>query len=318
MQHFPLEPKKTEPEPADLQPAIGLALGGGSARGYAHVGVLQVLEQHGLVPALIAGTSFGAVMGALYASGMTADEIASDAAALRKRDVFPHVLDFGLHKAALFDGRRLEAFYDRWLEGRHFADLERKLVVVTTDVETGERVLLQEGPVARALRASTALPGIFCPVEIDGRRLVDGGLGSPVPLETLDAFSVDIRIGIGAGVTVGDSGGLRFVQRIVESRLGTQVCAALADSTADTALARLGKAVALGASTWSVPHLPEGALHLNTRPPISWLNFARAGDAITAGREAMFRFLPQLQLALSEWHALQHDNAGARLAVPAA
>lgn len=318
MQNSPLDPKIADFQSTTPQPTIGLALGGGSARGYAHVGVLQVLEQHGLAPALIAGTSFGAVMGALYSSGMTADQIARDAAALRKRDVFPHVLDFGLHKAALFDGNRLEAYYDRWLEGRHFEDLERKLVVVTTDVETGERVLLQHGSVARALRASTALPGIFCPVEIDGRRLIDGGLGSPVPLDTLDDFNVDIRIGIGAGVTVGDSGGLRFVQRMVESRLGTQVCAALADSTADTALARLGKAMALGASTWSVPLMPEGALHLNTRPPISWLNFARAGDAITAGREAMSRFLPQLQLALAEWQALQRDGGVARLTAPAA
>jgi NTE family protein len=305
MQQSPLEP-----ETAEAQPRIGLALGGGSARGYAHIGVLQVLDQQDLAPALIAGTSFGAVMGALYASGMTADEIARDASALRKRDVFPHVLDFGLHKAALFDGNRLEAYFDRWLEGRSFADLERKLVVVTTDVDSGERVVLQEGSLARALRASTALPGIFCPVEIDGRRLVDGGLGSPVPLDTLSDFELDIRVGVGAGITIHESGGLRLFQRLVESRLGAQFCAALAESTADTALARLGKAMALGATTWSVPLAQEGALHVNTRPPISWLNFARAGDAISAGRDAMARFLPQLHHALAEWHGEQRDGAG--------
>jgi NTE family protein len=297
------------------QPRIGLALGGGSARGYAHVGVLQVLEQHGLVPSLIAGTSFGAVIGALYASGLTADKIARDASALRKREVFPHVLDFGLHRAALFDGNRLEAFFDRWLEGRSFSDLERQLVVVATDVDSGERVLLQEGSVARALRASTALPGIFGSVEIDGRRLVDGGLGSPVPLGTLDGFELDIRVGIGAGITVHESGGLRFVQRMVGSKLGTQLCNAVSESSSETALARLGKAVVLGANTWSVQLVPEGALHLNTKPPISWLNFARAGDAIKAGREAMFRFLPQLQHALAEWHGAEQGRKAARVLV---
>lgn len=296
------------------QPRIGLALGGGSARGYAHVGVLQVLEQEQLTPLLLAGTSFGAVIGALYASGLSADTIARDASALRKRDVFPHVLDFGLHKAALFNGDRLEEFFDRWLEGRTFADLERQLVVVTTDVDSGERVLLQQGSLARALRASTALPGIFSPVEIDGRRLVDGGLGSPVPLETLQRFDLDIRIGIGAGITVQESGRLKMFQRLVTSRLGAQLCTALAESKADHAFGRLGRAIALGANTWSVELEREGDLHLNTKPPISWLNFARAAEAISAGRDAMFRFLPQLQEALSEWRTSQATGVHQQLA----
>src|SRR5690606_41632075 len=88
------------------------------------------------------------------------------ASATRRRDVCPHVADFGLHHAALFRGRRLEEYFDRLLEGRRFEDLERELVVVTTDVDTGERVLLREGPLAPALRASAWLPGVFAPVAL--------------------------------------------------------------------------------------------------------------------------------------------------------
>src|SRR5690606_2570752 len=131
---------------------IGVALGGGSARGYAHIGALASLERHGYAPELLVGTSFGAVVGALYATGRGIDELCEQARQMRRRDVFPHVADFGLHRAALFRGRKLESYFDRLLEGRHFGDLARELVVVTTDIDTGEQVLLREGPLAVALR----------------------------------------------------------------------------------------------------------------------------------------------------------------------
>ena len=145
---------------------IGVALGGGSARGYAHIGALAVLEKNKLKPDVIAGTSFGAVVGALYATGRSIKDLTEEASKMRRRDVFPHVADFGLHKAALFSGDRLESYFDRLLEGRHFSDLKTELAIVTTDVDTGERVMIQDGALAPALRASASLPGIFAPVEI--------------------------------------------------------------------------------------------------------------------------------------------------------
>ena len=98
---------------------IGVALGGGSARGYAHIGALSCLERHGFAPELIVGTSFGAIVGALYAAGLSPEEIAETANSVRWRD-FSKVLDFGLHRAALFSGDKLESYLDELVEGRSF------------------------------------------------------------------------------------------------------------------------------------------------------------------------------------------------------
>ena len=177
---------------------IGVALGGGSARGFAHIGALSCLERHDFAPDLIVGTSFGAIVGALDAAGLTPQEIAQTANSMRWRDL-SKVLDFGLHKAALFSGDKLETYLDELVEGRSFSDLKRTLVVVATDLTTGEPVNLTSGPLARALRASASMPGVFSPVELGGRFLVDGGLGSPLPLATLEGYDLDIALGIGWG-----------------------------------------------------------------------------------------------------------------------
>lgn len=279
---------------------IGVALGGGSARGYAHIGALASLERHDLAPSLVVGTSFGAVVGALYASGQGVERMTVEATRLRRRDVFPNVADFGLHKAALFDGRRLESYFDRMLEGRGFSDLQLPLVVVATDVDSGERVRIDSGPIAPALRASSALPGIFSPVELQGRRLVDGGIGSPVPLDTLDGFDLDLKVGIGAGVMCEESAGILFAQRMLRTRLGRRVHRALGSSVHDHSLARLGRALAITASAWLDPQDIADRLHVQTRPPISWLNFHQAEAAIRAGEEALERFIPRLRSAIRE------------------
>ena len=120
----------------DARPRIGVALGGGSARGFAHIGALASLERHDLAPDVIAGTSFGAIIGALYASGQSVAQMQETSNRFRKRDM-PALIDFGLHKAALFSGDKLETFLDTLVEGRHFSDLEREFVVVTTDLRHG-------------------------------------------------------------------------------------------------------------------------------------------------------------------------------------
>lgn len=282
------------------RPRIGIALGGGSARGYAHIGVLGTLEKHGLAPDLVAGTSFGAVIGALYASGRSIAQMRHDASVMRRRHLLPQ-LDFGLHRAALFEGRRLERYLEGLTEGRHFEDLDTPLVVVTTDVDTGERVLLDSGPLARALRASVAMPGVFWPVEVDGRRLVDGGIGTPVPLDTLAALDVDIRVGIGAGMMAGDSPAIQLAQRLAQTPVGRRLHRALADSSQRNPVASLGRALALTVDSWNSPEAPLDTLQVHTRPPISWLNFNRAEAAISAGEEAMARFIPRLRVALADF-----------------
>lgn len=286
-----------DPLPADFR--FGVALGGGSARGYAHIGALASLERHGLVPNVIAGTSFGAVIGALYATGRSPASLSDEASKLRRRDVLPHIADFGLHKAALFDGIRLEAYFDRLLEGRSFDDLERELVVVATDVDTGERVLIRSGSLALALRASASMPGIFAPVEIAGRRLVDGGIGSPVPLDTLDDLDVDLAVGIGAGFESRDSSTLRAIRGFLRTAVGRRLHRSCGRGERRHAMAQLGRALSYTADGWLRDESDDGRLQVHTRPPIHWLNFHRAEDAIRAGTEALDRFIPRIRAALS-------------------
>ena len=278
---------------------IGVALGGGSARGYAHIGALASLERHGFPPDVIAGTSFGAVIGALYASGHSVERMTREAGQLRRRDLLPSVTDFGLHRAALFQGDKLESYFDRILEGRHFADLNKQLVVVATDVDTGERVLLSEGSVARAVRASSSMPGIFAPVEIEGRRLVDGGLGSPVPLDTLTGMGVDLAIGIGAGTTCDDSAVIQAAQRFLTTEFGKRLHRSLHDSVATHPLSRLGRGLAYTANTYLPQPEREDSLQVHTNPPISWLHFHRAEHAIVAGERALEAFIPRIRQAFS-------------------
>ncbi len=283
---------------------IGVALGGGSARGYAHIGALASLERHGFAPDIVVGTSFGAVIGALYASGRSPDTMHREAAAMRRRDVFPHIADFGLHKGALFDGRRLEAYFDAMVEGRTFEDLVRPLVVVATDADTGERVLLSRGRLAPALRASASIPGLFAPVVIDGRRLMDGGIGSPVPLDTLHDYDVDLALGIGAGMEAEDSRAIRAARRFLGTQVGRRLHRSLGQGEGRNVAARLGRALAYAADGWLRDGPDDAALHVHTRPPIHWLNFHRAEAAIRAGDEALNRFIPRIRQAMAAGAAL--------------
>lgn len=277
---------------------IGVALGGGSARGYAHIGALAALERHDLAPNLIVGTSFGAIVGALYAAGLTPSDIARTANSVRWRDL-SKVLDFGLHKAALFSGDKLESYLDELVGGRTFEDLERRLVVVATDLSTGERVDLSSGPLAPAIRASASMPGVFSPVEIGGRYLVDGGIGSPIPLATLDGFELDVALGIGAGLEGSDSGAIRFAQRCLTTRWGQRVHRSLRDHPGGHPMRQLGRSLAHTMTAWQTPQsLADDAHYVHTKPPISWFNFRGAEVAMTAGDAALELYIPTLRRAL--------------------
>jgi NTE family protein len=278
-----------------IAPRIGVALGGGSARGYAHIGVLAALERRGLRPDVLVGTSFGAVIAALYALGHTPAQLREDAERMRRRDVLPRIVDVGLGRGALFAGRRLEAYFHGLVGDARIEDLPRTLAIVTTDVDTGERVVLRSGPLARALRASASLPGLFAPVAWEGRRLIDGGIGAPVPLSTLEGFDVDVALGVGAGVEARDSRGLRLARGAVRSGLGRRVrraCAGAPDRRRAGAFGTLGRALALTMDAWgkacdALPAGEGGSVHVQTRPPIHWLRFDLAAAAIAAGDAAM-------------------------------
>lgn len=165
---------------------LALALGGGSARGYAHVGVIKVLESAGLRPDLITGTSIGAVFGALWATGYAAADLEQLVLELDARRIIwmvhPHP-----SKTAMFDLRGFMEFIEE-LVPADFSGLPIPLACVATDLRTGERVVLAEGDLHAAIRASVSIPVVFPPATHDGRLLVDGGLVEPVPVQTAHAL----------------------------------------------------------------------------------------------------------------------------------
>lgn len=180
-------------QPSDDAPVrIGLALGGGAVRGAAHIGVLDALDRAGLEPAVITGTSAGALVGALYAAGTSPSEISKVAQALRwSRLVRP-----ARTRKALFDTARLGTFLDGLLGGRDFDALDRPFAAVACELCTGDRVVLRDGPVSSAVLASAAIPGVFPPVERDDRLLVDGSLVDIVPARLARELGADIVVAV--------------------------------------------------------------------------------------------------------------------------
>ncbi|MGW8205648.1 MAG: patatin-like phospholipase family protein [Hyphomicrobiaceae bacterium] len=159
---------------------IGLALGGGAARGWAHIGVLRALEAAGIKPDIIAGTSIGAVVGGCYAAGHL-DQLEHFARELTVRRVFGY-LDFNFAGTGLISGQRLGERLEAHLEGIDIETLERRFTAVATEIGTGHEVWLSRGELVKAIRASYALPGIFRLVKLDGRWLFDGALVNPIPV----------------------------------------------------------------------------------------------------------------------------------------
>ena len=175
-------------------PRLGLALGSGSARGWAHIGVLQALDQAGLRPDIICGSSIGALVGAAYAAGEL-ERFAGWTQSLGLRQVWSF-MDFKL-SGGMLKGEKLIAFWRRNFADFHIQDAPMPFGAVATDLHSGAEVWLREGSIADAVRASIALPGLFTPVALeDGRLLVDGGVVNPVPTSLARAMGADIVIGV--------------------------------------------------------------------------------------------------------------------------
>lgn len=175
-------------------PRIGLALGSGVARGFAHIGVLRALSARGVAVDVIAGTSIGALVGAAHAAGKL-DALEEWALSLAKRK-FWRYLDPRVAGGSLFGGQRLAAQLAQHLGDLDMADLSAPFFAVATDLASGHEVWLRDGPVVEAVRASYALPGIFPPVERQGRWLVDGALVNPVPISVCRAMEARIVIAV--------------------------------------------------------------------------------------------------------------------------
>jgi NTE family protein len=173
---------------------IGLALGGGSARGWAHIGVIRALNEAGIHPDIIAGTSIGAVVGGCYVAGEL-DALEDFARGLTRRKVLGF-LDFNLAGSGLIHGQRLNDVLDARLKGVAIESLATRFVAVATEIGTGHETWLARGKIVDAMRASYALPGIFKPVNIEGRWLFDGALVNPIPVSVCRALGARYVIAV--------------------------------------------------------------------------------------------------------------------------
>jgi len=193
------------------RPSIALALSGGAARGFAHIGVMRALLGAGIVPDVITGTSIGAVIGGCYAAGHL-DEFEAWARRLTRRSVFGY-LDFSLAGSGLIGGDRLFAQLDATLGDITLQDLPLRFAAIATEIGTNHEIWLTRGRLADALRASCALPGIFPPSRIGGRWLMDGALVNPLPISAARAFGARLVIAVnlnadnfGRGTIIQDHG----------------------------------------------------------------------------------------------------------------
>src|SRR5947208_8093858 len=256
-----------------VRPGIGLALGGGFARGFAHLGVLRVLQQHHIRISHIAGSSVGSILGAAYASGAPLGRIIETCRTLRFRDI----ARWRVSRLGLASNHRLENLIERVFDSRHFEDLRIPLAVVATDLSSGEPVVFTQGNLADAIRASCAFPGLFEPVKIGTRCLADGGLVAPVPTRAARDLGAATVIGIFVGLQDGHRGAPTNIFQVVSR--------------------------AVSAAQKHQLEIWESHADLVLRPDVqslAWDDFHRAEEAIAAGAAAARRALPRVQKLLGE------------------
>lgn len=178
--------------PPQRPPRIGLALGGGAARGFAHIGVIQVLEEAGIRPELVVGTSAGSLVAALYASGRSGQELAATALTMDEGTL----TDWAFPSRGVIRGEALARYVREQTGGRTIEQMPMPLGIVATDLDSGAPVLFQRGDTGVAVRASSAVPAVFQPVKIGDREYVDGGLVSPVPVRYARQMGAEMVIAI--------------------------------------------------------------------------------------------------------------------------
>jgi NTE family protein len=254
------------------RPGIGLALGGGFSRGFAHLGVLRVLEQNHIPISHIAGTSVGSILGAAYASGAPLERIIETCRTLRFRDI----ARWRVSRLGLASNQRLGDLIERVFESRRFEDLKIPMAVVATNLANGDAVVFTQGNLCDAIRASCAFPGLFEPVKIGTRCLADGGLVAQVPTRAARQLGARHVVGVSVGVEDGERG--------APSNIFQVVCRAVS------------------AAQKHQLEIWERHADLVLRPDVqhlAWDDFERAEEAIAAGEAAAQRALPRIQKLLN-------------------
>ena len=309
------------------RPKLGIALGSGAARGLAHIGVLKVLEEAGIPIDMITGTSMGAFIGAMYAAGVPVAQMERVALEIDWLSM-ARLLAPIMPTSGLSDGKKLVAFMAEILPVRDFKDLRLPLAVTATDINTGEAIIIKQGDLLEALRASLAFPGIFSPVRFGNRFLVDGGLCNPIPADAARNLGAEKIIGVctipavvkqtpetflptshGGSMIINrwrDFLSTRRIEKAFRSALGQE-----AEEPHDEAPSNLkapnifrvcAQSVAIMENVINELHLRQNLHNLIIRPSldgITLLEFHRAKEVIAAGEAATRNALTEIEYLLN-------------------
>lgn len=267
-------PPVVAPKPV-LKPKIALALGGGAAKGFAHVGVIRVLEQNGIVPDIVTGTSAGSIVGAIYASGVDGEALRYRALRINESDL----RDFTFSTSGFLKGEKLAALVNQQVDGKKIEQLSRRFGAVVTDLNSGARVVLKSGDTGTAVRASAAIPNVFQPVTINGRRYVDGGLTSPVPVIAAREMGADIVIAVDISAKPTGKSALGFLS-LLDQSLNIMSQAALAQELKQANVT-----------------LRPRVLHIGSA------DFDERGAAMLEGEKVAREGLPVIRQAIERWSA---------------
>ncbi|QHI96778.1 patatin-like phospholipase family protein [Xylophilus rhododendri] len=258
---------------------VGIALGGGAAKGFAHIGVIKMLEANGLAPAVVAGTSAGSVVGALYASGMNAFELQEKAVALDETSI----RDLQLSSGGLVLGQKLEDYVNEQVHRRPLERLAKPFAAVATRLEDGERTVFARGNTGQAVRASSSVPGVFQPVAIGKFHFVDGGVVSPVPVDAARQLGADIVIAVD-----------------ISSKARGQTPAGM--------LATLGQSIAIMGQKLGQAELARADVIVRPQVlDIGAADFTQRAGAILEGEKAALAAMPQIRARIAQLQATREQ-----------
>lgn len=282
-----------KPLPKD-RAVIGVALGGGGARGLPHLGVLRVLEREGIPVDLVAGTSMGALIGGAYAAGFSAEEMCAETIKLGHLKRLVTFVDWWPSLSGQ-SGRQVMDYLQTYIGmNRIFSELARPLAVMAVDLNTGQPVTMREGYVVEALRASMSVPGVYQPVKIGQKRLIDGGVLNNVPADVARAMGADVVIAVDVMPQVGEAMQATTAEEMAE---GSNFFTPLVDDLWETLI------VVMAHNTARI--LQEAAPQVVIRPEIPdsislFLGFHRVKELIQIGEEAATAVLPQIRAAIAQ------------------
>lgn len=261
------------------KPKIGLALGSGGAKGFAHVGVLKAFQEASIPIDMIAGSSMGALVASFYGAGHSMERLIKFSLAFRRK----FFLDFTVPKMGLIAGNRIKDMIRLFTHGKNIEDLKLPVAIVATDLKNAEKVVFTKGPVADAVRASISIPGIFVPEKLNGKLLVDGGVVDRVPVSVVKEMGADIIIGVDvSGVKKGAE--ISTIYDVIIQSIDILQLEAIENRILDS--------------------------HFMIKPPVGKFNsrsFTNIKDIIQAGENEARNWIPDILTCIDNWKEF-HDG----------